>query len=84
MTSNIKNWLFDWFAQHSDVDSGISEYSNLVEIGALDSYKMIMLIHDVEFAYKINLDWDDFSNHETDPYTLDELSRKISKKLVVT
>ena len=84
MGSNIKDWLSAWFTQHSNVDSGINEYSNLVEMGVLDSYKMILLIHDVESDYQINLDWDDFSNHETDPYTLDKLSRIISEKLSVT
>ena len=84
MESNIKYWLFDWFAQHSNVYPEINEHTNLVETGLLDSYKMILLIHDVETDYQINLDWNDFSKHETDPYTVDKLSKLISGKLNVT
>ena len=62
---DIKEWLIDWFAQHSSLDvEGIKAVAtaNYMEQGIIDSFSFVMLISDIDDEYGITFTNDDFLN----------------------
>ena len=62
---DTKEWLIDWFAQHSSLDAeGIKAVAtaNYMEQGIIDSFSFVMMISDIDDEYGITFTNDDFLN----------------------
>lgn len=63
----IKEWLINWFQQHSTLDAeGLKAVSsaNYMEQGIIDSFSFVMLLSDIDDEYGISFSNDDFLNPE--------------------